>query len=179
MPIPAKRPTRGFSLVELVVFIVVISLALAGVLAGINYAVRHSADPMVNIRAVELGQAYLEEILGKRYDERSAEGGTPRCGQTNPPAPACTGAGSLGPDAGEAGRSAYDDVDDYNGLNDSPPRDPLGAVRAGYEGYGVTVTVAYAGIELGLDQGAAKRITVDVASPLGQHFVFSAYRSDF
>ena len=66
---------RGISLVELIVFIVVVSLAVTGVMTLYVTATRQSADPMLRIRSVELAQAYLEEALLKAYDENTPVGG--------------------------------------------------------------------------------------------------------
>ena len=168
---------RGFSLIELVVMIVVLSLALTGVTIAINETVKHSAKPLVHTRAMELAQAYLDEILTKRYDEHSGQGGIPRCNSTDPGHRACST--TLGPDPGET-RATYDDVDDYNGLDESPPRGAQGTVLSGYAGYRVRISVVYAGTGLGLtnNQGA-KLITVTITSPLGTNLVFSAYRVNY
>ncbi len=82
---------RGFTLVEMVIAIVVISVGLGSVLMTFNQNTARSADPMLLTQARAVAQAYLEEILLKDY---------------------ATGAG---PEAGET-RPAFDDVDDYNGL---------------------------------------------------------------
>ena len=52
----------GLSLIELLVFIVVVGVALAGVLAAINVAARGSADPMVRKQALAAAESLLEEI---------------------------------------------------------------------------------------------------------------------
>ena len=66
MPMPVKhRKQTGFSLIELVLFIVIVGVSLGGIILAVNQSVSRSADPMIAIRAVELGQAYLDEILPK------------------------------------------------------------------------------------------------------------------
>ena len=168
----------GFSLIELVVFIVVLGVSLGGIMLAINQSVSRSADPMTAIRAVELGQAYLDEILPMRFDENSAQGGSPRCNE-NPLILACTTLAGFGPDAGPETRALFDDVDDYNGLDESPPQDANGIARAGYANYQVQVAVAYAGADIGLAANDAKRVTVTVTAPDNQNHVFSAYRVNF
>ena len=174
MPMPASAHQPGFTLIELIVFIVVIGVALSGVLLAVNQATSHSADPMVQIRAAELGQAYLDEILPRKFDANTGnDGQSPPCGA--PGAAACSTV--LGPEAGET-RATYDDVDDYQGLNEAP-LDAEGNPRPGYTGYQVVVSVAYAGADLGLGNTAAKRITVTVTTPQGDSSPFSVYRSNF
>lgn len=170
-----KSHSSGFSLIELVIFIVVLSVGLVGIITAINQTVTHSADPMIQIRAVELGQSYLDEILPRRFDENSAEGGTPRCGSSDTGSIACSA--TLGPE-GET-RADYDDVDDYDGIDESPPKNALGAVRSDYGNYRVTVSVSHAGGEIGLTANDAKLIAVTVYTPDNTTFEFSAYRANF
>jgi len=186
---PAKRRPRqgGFSLIEMVVTIVVMAVVLGGVALVFYDTVRKSPEPLLNIRAAALGQAYLDEILTKRYDEHSGQGGIPRCNSSDAGAQPCSA--TLGPDASPTNaanpesRTEFDDVDDYNGLDESPPVDALGNVRTGYAGYRVRVKVAYAGTGangLGLaNLQDAKLITVTVTSPMGDDMVFSAYRVNY
>lgn len=85
------------SLIEVIVFIVIVSVALAGVLGSFNLATGTSADPLVRKQALAVAEAMLEEILGKDF--------------TNPPGgftPAVPG------NPTQAERLSMDDVTDYN-----------------------------------------------------------------
>jgi MSHA pilin protein MshD len=178
---PSLTPLiRGYTLVEMVVIIVVLAVALTGVTLVINRAVIQSPEGLIQTRAMELAQAYLDEILSKRFDENSGNGGTPRCNSTDNSAVACTAA-IPSADAGEAGRSAFDDVDDYHGLDEQPPVSlASGAALGLYDGFRVQVNVVYAGTELGLASNSqAKRITINVSTPLGNTIPVSAYRVNF
>lgn len=172
---------RGFSLIEMIVVILVLSLALTGVSLMINQAVQQSPAALVQTRAMELAHSYLDEILAKRFDENSRQGGQPRCNSTDldfdsSPMPACSA--TLGPDGSET-RLSYDDVDDYHGINDDPPVSALGVATTNYGSYSVSVTVSYAGTDLGLANNRAKRITVSVTTPLGNSLPVSAYRVNY
>ncbi|HEX4909838.1 MAG TPA: prepilin-type N-terminal cleavage/methylation domain-containing protein [Permianibacter sp.] len=171
------RPPRGFSLIELIVTIVVTAIALTALGVGLLAANQASVDPVVSMRAAALGQAYLEEILSKRFDENNGLGGVTRCGETGQPA--C--ASSLGPDSGES-RQTFDDVDDYHGLDETPPQNALGETESRYDGFRVQVAVVYGGSDFsawGLTAADSKRITVTVTAPIGGQFVFSAHRGNF
>jgi len=169
----ADRHTLGFTLIEIIVSIVVFGILITLLIVGFAPNIRRGADPLFSMRAVELGQSYLEEILGKRFAENSPPGNGLRCGETGGPG-ACSAIG-----AEEAGHNSFDDVDDYNGLNEMPPIDSSGAPRAGYDNFRVQVSVSYAGADIGVNNTDAKRITVTVTDPSGNASLFSAYKANF
>ena len=120
------RRQAGVTLVELVISIVIISVALVGVLLVMNQTTRHSADPLVQHQAVAAAQSYLEEILLKGFRDPSLAP-DPDAGKV------CPGA--------EGGRALYDNVCDYAGIDDNGARDQSGTAIAGLDGYRVRVEV--------------------------------------
>ena len=56
------RRQAGLSLIELVMFIVIVGVAVAGVLSVMNVTTRHSADPMIRKQAQAIAESLLEEI---------------------------------------------------------------------------------------------------------------------
>jgi len=143
---------RGVTLVELIVSIVVIGVALAGVMVVIVRNTSASADPLIWHQAVIVGEAYLEEILTKNFTA----------------------------DGVEASRDLYDDVMDYNGLTDSPPRDQNGTAIAALAGYSVNVQVATEALnDITLASGNAVRAQVTVTMPTGGSVVVSGYRTNY
>ena len=54
---------RGFTLIEVIMAIVIISAALAGVLLVINQNTANSVDPVLITQSRSIAQSYLEEIL--------------------------------------------------------------------------------------------------------------------
>lgn len=58
---PPPRQT-GLTLIELIIFIVIISIGLAGILLVLNVTVWRSADPLVQKQAQALAEGLLEEI---------------------------------------------------------------------------------------------------------------------
>jgi len=101
----------GFTLIELVIGIVVFSIALVLFTSLIVPQAIRSVDPIFQVRASELGQSLMNEITSKSFDEKSDRtGGATLCNAT------CIGSINLGPDDSES-RTTFDDVDDYHGLN--------------------------------------------------------------
>ena len=141
----------GVTLVELIISMVIISIALTGVLMVMNQTVRHSADPVIQHQAVAIAESYLEEILVQAYE--------------NP-----TG-GYSGTD-----RSKFDDVDDYDGLSDTGVKDHLGNSVVILANYNVSVLVSS---EMTLDGGVkAKKVTVSVTG-VGISFNLVGYRAKY
>lgn len=58
--VPALQ--RGASLIELVLFIIIVSTALAGVQSMLSMGVMHSADPMVQKQMQTIAEGLLDEI---------------------------------------------------------------------------------------------------------------------
>ena len=122
--------SKGVSLVELIFTILILSLALVGIASSISGGTSRSADTLVEIQAVALAQAYLDEIVGKRFDEGNRPSGIPPCRVQRDSLPdladgaarrcsekveAAPPPREFGPDGSET-RATFDDVDDYDGL---------------------------------------------------------------
>lgn len=149
----------GFTLIELIIFIVIVGIATTGLFAAINQHNLSSVDPIYQVRALELAQAQLDEIIGKRYDENSPNGGFPPCDSGELGAVACNPLN--GADAAD-----LDDVDDYHGFNSVP---------SAYAGFSLNVRVS-----IGTLSGQpAKLIRVTVTPPVGEPVDLSAYRANF
>lgn len=144
----------GTTLIELVVAIVIISIAASAILGVMTMNIGHSADPMIRHQAVAIAEAYLEEIALRSFAD---------------------------PDGvdGEASRDLFDDVDDYDGLVDVGARNQFDVALAGLDDYTVTVAVAPSSALPSIASGDLFRIDVTVTHPLGIDFTVSAYRADF
>ncbi len=110
----SRRADRqaGFTLVELVIFIVIVAVGVAGILLVMNTVVASSADPMARKQALALAESILEEILQKEYADPD---GT----------------------SGETTRATFDDVDDYNGKSNSTFTD----LPAALSSYSISIVV--------------------------------------
>ena len=189
----------GITLIELVVTIVILGVALVSLSGVVGGGASRNSDITVQIRATALAQAYLDEILGKRYDENTRNGGIPPCQATGtgPPPRQCTAEASFGAEAGENTRARLDDVDDYHGMDEGdgqtlPLQDAQGNTRAGYENFRVRVVVRYINVGVGGeevtlsvnneldDEFDAKLVTVTVSDRSNtEGWDFSVYKSNF
>ena len=118
---PSWPSNGGVTLLELVVTIVVITLG-AGVLYSYIASVNRSPEPVLRQRLVALAEGMMEEIVAKRWDERTKIGGGALCTtEGNPVCPGPMASTTLGLDPGEniSNRATLDDLDDYDGLTES------------------------------------------------------------
>ncbi|WP_299790267.1 prepilin-type N-terminal cleavage/methylation domain-containing protein [uncultured Shewanella sp.] len=179
----AKGGAKGFTLVELVVGMVVLSIALVMLTSMLFPQADSAAETLHRVRSAELAHSVMNEIWGKRYDQNTnPNGGVPACGAAArpdlglPAGAACTAPGNLGPD-GEA-RNNYNDVDDYDGLNQNSLMLNGGAgdtYASRYPNYLLAVTVTYPDTS-DLNR---KLITVTVTTPSGERIVYNAVRSNY
>jgi len=66
VPVVAPRGCRGISLVEVIIFIVITGLVLAGLVAGMSGAVRTAPVPREMHQGLQLAQGRMELILAQR-----------------------------------------------------------------------------------------------------------------
>ena len=163
---------QGATLVELIMTIVIISVAIAGVVGAFSLIAGRSADPLNQSRAVALSQLYMDEILAKKFADDSPVGG----GEVDADDADCSSA-DLGWDDSEV-RKTYNDVDDYHDLVDSPPQNSEEVDLEGYSGFSVSISVECDGAEVGLSDHQAKRINITVTDPSGNDYLFSGYRGN-
>jgi MSHA pilin protein MshD len=133
---------RGVSLIELIVFMVVVGIAFSALMSVYVQSAINNADPLINSRLLEAAQSRLDEVIALKYAEETPTGGVPAC-------TACS-----------TNVDGVNDVDDFNGVTDSP-----------YPNYDRVVAVTV--------DGDRKLVTVTVTAPGGQSVALSAYRYNF
>jgi MSHA pilin protein MshD len=169
---------RGISLIELIMFIVIISVALVGILLVMNQVTRHSADPLIRKQAMAIAESLLEEV--ELQDFTPASGVTPACTAT---APKCNPVIQTSDSLNAGNRvTFYHTVSDYDGFEmPSPPgiysiADGTPSLVSGLNGYGAKVGIAAEALGT-VAAGSAVRITVTVTSPQGD-VTIDGYRTN-
>lgn len=165
------RRQRGLSLIELIVFIVIVSVALAGVLVVFNVVIKSSADPMIRKQALAIAEAVLEEVMLQPYTW---------CDPDDPAAATAQGytcttvQNTVAGKGGESrASSSLDNVLDFNGetINTS--------ITGGSASYSATVTVVPALLnDIADTTNAALLITVTVNSGL-ESIQLQGYRTRY
>ncbi len=153
---------RGFSLLELIVLIVVMSVGLAGVLLVFQTSVRGSADPLASKQALAAAEALLDEIQLAAF---------------------CNPSGGFSGAATQANRQNFDDVSDYHGFSTTGIFTIDGGTPiSGLENYNVSVSVATSALSA-VPAADSKLVTVTVTgpttSPAAATVVLAGYRLDF
>lgn len=157
---------RGITLIEQVIFIVVVSVGVIGLVSVMNPAIRASADPMVTKQFVAIAESLLNEILHQPFtwcdpDDTNASTATSYAGCNV----AANAQNSMGPTpAGETRNggvgAVFDNVRDYAGFAMDDVADPTSV--SVINGYRAEVAMAEAGGTFGLAADAALLITVTV-----------------
>ena len=139
----------GFTLLEIITTVVVIAIAATALMSVFSSTIRTSADPVLQHQALAIAEAYMEEILLKDF--------TVGLGNTRP---------------------TFDDVRDYNGLNDVGARDQGNNPIAGLTDYTISVTVVNDGLN-GIAAVDSLRIDIVVSRASIDDILLSGYRVNY
>lgn len=174
------RRMAGLTMVELVMFIMIVGVAVAGVLSVLNVTAKSSADPQVRKQALAVAEALLEEIQlsGMTY-----------CDPADPllESAASTAACTTQPENVNAEPSnirPFDNVNDYvaaYGAAQAITGDVTGASTLIPAGYAATVTItpeALGGIASSAASPEVLRIAVSVSNG-GESITLEGYRARY
>jgi len=177
-PLPILRDferSNGLTLIELIVFILVVGIAVTGVLSVMTQTTAHSADPVVRKQIVAIAESLLEEISAQPFtwcdpDDANLTSAVGAAG-------CATLAEALGPETGETryGPAFFDNINDYNGFTMTGITGLDGVAIAGLADYAASVSIAPDGGSFGVPADAALKIAVTV-SGRGESFTLTGYR---
>lgn len=178
---PRPRRAEGLTLIELLLFIVVVGIALAAMLRVFVTATVASADPMIRRQQLAIAESLLREVQVMPFtwcDPDDANVAT-----ASSAARCATLVENSGPEAGESryGPSNYfDNVNDYAGFSMAGISDFSGAPVPGLSGYTASVAVAAASLDtLSAASGDALKITVTVSGPDNSSLVLQGWRTRY
>lgn len=138
----------GTTLIELIVAIVIVGTALAGLVAAYNRANIASTDPLITQQMLAIAESMMEEVMQK-----------PFVAQQN-----------------QAGRLFFNDLMDYNGYGPVAVSNVNGGAVPGLGRYTVQVQVNQQGIT-GVAATDAMRVQVIVSAPGAQDLRLVGWRT--
>lgn len=164
-PIMERTKQRGISLVELIMFIVIVSVALAGILLVMNVTNKNSADPLIHKQSLAIAEALLEEVELMPFTYCDPDDPAASLSTTTSTA-ACAQIENLGPESAfgaqtsnelRYGPSFFDNVNDYAGTTAGAPgfamnagnggiKDITGTAMTALNGYSAVVSMTQPGL---------------------------------
>ncbi len=176
-PVLTQR-VRGLSLIELVIFIAVVSAALAGVLAVFIQSTSTSADPMLRRQALAVAESLLEEVSLMPFTY--CDGDDANVTTATSTADCASSADAIGPESGENrfATPQFDNANDYGGYSMNGIVDITNTAVAGLSGYSASVAVTPVTLNtMTAASGDVLRISVTVTDPRGGTLTLDGYRT--
>lgn len=139
-----RRRQRGLSLIEMIVFIVIVGVGVAAMARVLGEMTKFSADPMLQKQALAVAQSLLEEIMLQPFtvcDPNDPKNMDPSFVPLNDGSNCTGGDGGandvgqlpLGSQATAAGKSRYDPDKPFNNVSDyailAPSSAPMAGIR--------------------------------------------------
>lgn len=174
------RRAQGLTLIELLLFIMVVGIALAAMLKVFVTATAASADPAIRRQQLAIAESLLREVQLMPFtwcdpDDANVEtaGSAAGCAAT------VEGMGVEGAET-RYGPTYFDNVNDYAGFSMTGIRDLNNAAVSGLVGYSASVAVAAAALDsLSAASGDALKITVTITGPDASTLVLQGWRARY
>lgn len=168
---PDRRPLRGLSLTEVVGALIIASFVIIAALETVAGAMSTLAWTNDGVKAVMLAEQRMAEALYHYYED--PDGNSVGVGR------------ELDEPSNPTNRLGFDDIDDYDGTSDSPPRSLGGGTSAGFGGWTLAFEVDHVEIDPGpsgtfqtsASETGLKRVLVRLTDPSGRVTELYALRS--
>jgi MSHA pilin protein MshD len=185
----SRKNQYGFSLVEMVVFIVIVTTAIAGVIGALAFMSGHSADPMVRKQAIAIAESLMQEIQQMPFtfcdpDDANASIATSYSDCTNPQNASLTGP-TPSTESRYSATNPFDNVADYGGFTmpgggcSGICRIGSNAALTGLNAYTASVAITQvggSGTFAALPASAVLQIIVTVTGPASTTIRLTGYR---
>jgi MSHA pilin protein MshD len=181
----SSRRERGLSLIEVVVFIVVLGIGLAGMAILYNQLTLASVDPLVRKQAVAIANSLMEEVQLRPFticdpDDPAVFAATlpADCDPARIENMGPENFAPFGPET-RSGATRFDNVNDYNAFSlPAGIQDVNGAPITGLEAYRARVDIVNAGADFPAAVPAAEALRIDVTvdGPANIQVVLRGYR---
>jgi MSHA pilin protein MshD len=162
------RAQLGTTLVEVIIFILIVSIAVTAVVNTLSLAVRGSADPLLQRQTLAVAESLIQEIDSQPYAQKDPY---------NPTGPD----DSIGPEAGESRAGSplpFDNPNDYSGYSETGIVAPDGTAIAGLGGYSASVTASQQAVG-NVPASDGLLVVVTATGPDGQPIRLTSFRAQY
>lgn len=179
----ARKKQRGTTLVEVIVYAVIIAVAMTATVSALSRSTAASHLPAEQRAGMEIASALLDEIMDMPFSWCDPDDDAFDAALS---AADCSVAQGEGPTPGETrgGAQPFDTVWDYHGFSMAPPTTPDGfQMPTVAEGWSARVSVSKTeaapdgGTALSEASGDFVRIEVSATSPSGKEWTLTGYRA--
>ncbi len=175
-----QRSQGGISLVELIMFIVIVSLGIVGILSVMNVTTKASADPMLRKQALAIAESLLEEIQLQAFTYCSPDDAN---ATTAVNSAACANAANSEDNLPGSARVSNapniarvaNNVADYQKLN-LPVIYDVNGTDVGVTGFSAKVLITQVGTTLTITNTDVLQIDVTVTDPGANTYTLTGYR---
>jgi MSHA pilin protein MshD len=164
----AHRRQRGTTLVEVVLFILIVSIAVTAVVNALAVAVRSSSDPLIRRQTLAVAESLVQEIDGQPYRQKDPynPGGADD---------------AIGPETGETRAGSplpFDNPNDYSGYTETGIVAPDGSSVTGLGSYSASVTATQQAMG-NVPASDGLLVVVNATGPDGQTISLTTFRARY
>lgn len=165
--VTAKRQ-RGTTLVEVVIFILIVSIAVTAVVNALSVTLRGASDPMIRRQTLAIGESLIQEIDSQPYRQKDPYSPT---GPDD----------AIGPEAGETRSGSplpFDNPNDYAGYTETGIVAPDGSSVSGLGSYSVGVSASQQALG-NVPASDGLLVIVNAAGPDGETISLTTFRARY
>ena len=155
----------GTTLVEVIIFVLIVSIAVVGVVSALALAVRQSGDPLVQQQTLAVAESLMQEIDNVPY------------AQKEPYSPYANDA--IGPETNETRSGSvlpFDNPNDYSGYSETGIVAPNGSAVSGLGTYSASVAATQQAMG-DIPSSDGLLVVVTATGPDGQPVTLTTFRA--
>jgi MSHA pilin protein MshD len=159
---------HGTTLVEVVIFILIVSVAVTAVVNALAVTMRGASDPMIRRQTLAIGESMIQEVDSQPYRQKDPY---------NPAGPD----DAIGPEAGEARSGTplpFDNPNDYSGYTESGIVAPDGTSISGLGSYAVGIAASQQAMG-NVPASDGLLVVVNATGPDGETISLTTFRARY
>jgi MSHA pilin protein MshD len=163
-----SRRQHGTTLVEVIIFILIVSIAVTAVVNALATAVKASSDPLILRQSLAIGESLIQEIDSQPYAQKDPY---------NPSGPD----DAIGPEPGESRAGSplpFDNPNDYAGYTETGIVAPDGTAVTGLGSYSASVTATQQAMG-NVPASDGLLVVVTTTGPDGQPVTLTTFRARY